>query len=399
MLSETSNYGSFSNQSSNSLEEFNSDYEEYDYRALIRKIFYLFTILFVFSVTILTYVGYTFSTELIQLYIEFPQLETLREINNYDEGRLIFIGDVHGESKSLISLTEKINNQFSITHNDKFILLGDFTTKGSHSDKVLNWMQNHESQVECVYGNHEITNIFYYLNQHKDILDSFNKYIQLTQRYFRKHGLEMPSKQKERILALEKYGYIPLDFADNDSGFIPDTNSIKKAQRSVIDQLGDKGMKYIASKCSTVLHFPTLNLVSVHAGLLPTDLKTILQHKEKKDSISKLVIKSLISMKWVDIDDYKKTSKIKFDNAVEWFKLWKLENLKSLIREKPLRNIIKNYKVIYGHNARTGLNLNKRTKGLDTGCTAGGELSALVLTVKNSQIVDETLVSISCNNG
>ncbi len=35
--------------------------------------------------------------------------------------------------------------------------------------------------------------------------------------------------------------------------------------------------------------------------------------------------------------------------------------------------------VIYGHDARRGLNLQPYTKGLDTGCVKGGPLTALVI--------------------
>lgn len=35
--------------------------------------------------------------------------------------------------------------------------------------------------------------------------------------------------------------------------------------------------------------------------------------------------------------------------------------------------------VIYGHDASSGLNIKKYTKGLDSGCVQGGKLTALVV--------------------
>ncbi|KAL6930072.1 hypothetical protein ACO0SA_001479 [Hanseniaspora valbyensis] len=380
------------------------NYEEeydYNYKNLFKKLFFLFTLLFVSSVTILVYVGYTLSTNTIVNYLEFPQLQTLKQIDNYQDGRLIFIGDVHGEFDNLKKLTQKIDNKFVITDDDKFILLGDFTTKGLHSDKVVDWMKDHDSQVECVFGNHEITALFYQVNQHKDLLDSFNKYIKLTQRYFRKHGFEMPAKQKEKLLRLETHGYIPLDFTDNRNDFIPDTNSIMKAHKQVIEQLGDKRIKYISNKCSAVLQFPQLKLVSAHAGILPSDLEPIVVSERNNPletpRVSHLSIKSLISMKWVDKDDFTKTNKLKFDNAIQWFKLWKNDHLTQIISDKLIRKIISSYQVIYGHNAKRGLNIHKRTNGLDSTCVAGGELSAMIYTVKSGQITEQELVSVDCN--
>ncbi|ONH68281.1 Bis(5'-nucleosyl)-tetraphosphatase, symmetrical [Cyberlindnera fabianii] len=67
----------------------------------------------------------------------------------------------------------------------------------------------------------------------------------------------------------------------------------------------------------------------------------------------------------------------------DWYKDYNSE-MKSL--PKSDRNV-----VYYGHNAKYGLNLNKYTKGLDSACVKGGQLSALVLS--NGK---EKLVQVDC---
>lgn len=401
MVSNDTSYQSVSDSAS--VDSFDgNDYDiSYDYKGMFKKLFFLFVILFFLSTALLGYIGYSLSSVVITNYLEFPQLQTLKQIPDYQDGRLIFVGDVHGKFFELEKLTTKINSQFGLTEKEKYILLGDFTIKGPDSDKVVDWMLENDGQVECIFGNHEITTLFYLLNQHKDILDSFNKYIKLTQRYFRKHGFEMPDDQRERLLKLEMHGYIPLEFKNNAENFIPDTNSVSKAHKKAVSQLGDKRIKYIANKCAAALQFPDLKLITAHAGFLPTDLENLLiserEYPLEEPNVSHLSVKSLISMKWVDLDDYTNTNKIKFENSIQWFKLWKGKFLKEIIHNKSIMRIIKGYQVIYGHNASKGLNILKRTKGMDSACVSGGELSALVCTVENNKIVDQQVISVDCS--
>ena len=53
--------------------------------------------------------------------------------------------------------------------------------------------------------------------------------------------------------------------------------------------------------------------------------------------------------------------------------------------------------VIYGHDAHRGLQLEKYSKGLDTGCFKGGKLSALVID-KHSQVEEPKVVSVECKD-
>jgi hypothetical protein len=51
--------------------------------------------------------------------------------------------------------------------------------------------------------------------------------------------------------------------------------------------------------------------------------------------------------------------------------------------------------VIYGHNSRRGLSIEKYTKGLDTGCHKGGQLTALIIEPSRDGI-EQRIVSVDC---
>lgn len=48
--------------------------------------------------------------------------------------------------------------------------------------------------------------------------------------------------------------------------------------------------------------------------------------------------------------------------------------------------------VIYGHDAKKGLNIREYTKGLDSACVSGGKLTALVIEGGGKQ----SLVQVRC---
>ena len=58
---------------------------------------------------------------------------------------------------------------------------------------------------------------------------------------------------------------------------------------------------------------------------------------------------------------------------------------------KPKRSTI-----IYGHDSQRGLQLEKYSKGLDTGCVTGGQLTALV--VSSGVNPKPKIVSVDCKD-
>jgi hypothetical protein len=60
-----------------------------------------------------------------------------------------------------------------------------------------------------------------------------------------------------------------------------------------------------------------------------------------------------------------------------WEKFWNYRQKKLPAQERLT--------VIYGHDARRGKNIKKYSKGLDSGCARGGELTALVISANGKQ--------------
>ena len=51
--------------------------------------------------------------------------------------------------------------------------------------------------------------------------------------------------------------------------------------------------------------------------------------------------------------------------------------------------------IVYGHDSKRGLMIKEYSKGLDTGCLKGGQLTALVIDVSHSG-VKQNIVQIEC---
>lgn len=113
------------------------------------------------------------------------------------------------------------------------------------------------------------------------------------------------------------------------------------------------------------------NLVSVHAGLVPdTPL-------EKQDPVH------VMNMRTIDLKTRIPSSS---HDGTPWEKFWNHQQKK--LKEKERTTIV------YGHNRKRGLNIQEYTKGLDTGCAAGGKLTALVVDDKGKT----ELVSVKCRS-
>jgi serine/threonine protein phosphatase 1 len=128
------------------------------------------------------------------------------------------IGDIHGCSKQLISLQEKILNHSSFKKDsDLLVYLGDYIDRGSHSKEVINQViKLKKENIKSIFlmGNHEqmmidflfneINNLRYWLNLGAD--QTFRSYdIEVAE--FIKDGF---GSEKIRNLRIELYKKIPL---------------------------------------------------------------------------------------------------------------------------------------------------------------------------------------------
>jgi hypothetical protein len=73
-------------------------------------------------------------------------------------------------------------------------------------------------------------------------------------------------------------------------------------------------------------------------------------------------------------------------DGTPWEKFWNHEQKKLKHAERTT--------IVYGHNRKRGLNIQEWSKGLDTGCAAGGRLTALVVDDKG----ETELVSVKCKS-
>ncbi|QLL32524.1 hypothetical protein HG536_0D00460 [Torulaspora globosa] len=249
--------------------------------------------------------------------------------------RLLFIGDVHGQYQELMRLIE--DEAGGLDDETTVVLLGDMVSKGPDSDKVADFVLQNRDRVKFVFGNHELATLFAYVNP------------------------ELNCKPLEKV----QERLLPLRFSDTKELFFPrDLSKVKKSHSSLAKQLGFDVLKRLALHGSLALRFelPTKQtLYAVHAGMLPGDFADTTPS-----------VHSLTEMKFVDPANWKRTSKSKFPGAERWYKLWD--------RSSPKRTT-----VLYGHDARSGLNLRDRTKGLDSACVKGGKLTALEYTYSHKK--------------
>lgn len=250
--------------------------------------------------------------------------------------RLIMVGDVHGHYIELRKLLRKI--KFN-KKKDHLLLLGDFIAKGPDSIKVLDYLI--ENKIDCILGNHE-----YYA----------------LQNYARFHRLDSPEFVKHRV---DDKVFIRGGFNDD-----PEYLLAKKLQPQhveyinncpVIKTLGAVPL-YKQSKGPGTKSCPG---VAVHAGLRWDLTENLLE----QDPVECLEMRSLIGPFFNESTDDPHAPQ-----AMSWSKVWNQKQ-----KEAAKTKSGKNYVVYYGHDARRGLNLKKYSKGLDSGCDRGDDLTAMVL--------------------
>lgn len=271
--------------------------------------------------------------------VELPRLRLLEQCTmpGDRDWRLVFVGDVHGQYAELMRLVE--GEMGGLDARTTLVLLGDVVSKGPDSARVVRFILENRERVKCVLGNHDLAVLFALVNPRLD-------------------GREL----------------LPLRFGDLQ--FIPqDLSRVKKMHVEIARELGFLEARDWALHSSLALQFtlPTgETLYGCHAGMLPGDFEQTTPS-----------VHSLTEMKFVDPQDPSHTAKDKFPGGKHWYKLW------DDVRE-PVT-------VLYGHDAKRGLNLRPHTKGLDSGCVKGGQLSALEYSYDHATgNITTTLLQTSC---
>ncbi|KAL8786182.1 MAG: hypothetical protein Q9213_002952 [Squamulea squamosa] len=255
-----------------------------------------------------------------------------------EEKRLLFIGDVHG-----------------CYDEHQLIFTGDLISKGPASPAVVNFaVQQHAA---CVRGNHEDRIMLAYRDLHSHVV-----------------ALPGPDEDRDGSTSVLPFPGGPIrDSLDEESFSHGDYIDRKFAKSLTTEQVS-----YLAS-CPIVLdigYIPGMgHTVAVHAGLIPG------VSLDNQDPMG------IMSMKSVDLKTHVPS---RDPDGTPWFKLW---NAYQSILPRRDRST-----VIYGHDAKHGLQINQYTKGLDTGCVEGGKLTALVVTMETAKTSTQETVSVKCKD-
>lgn len=262
--------------------------------------------------------------------------------------RLIFIGDIHGCKNELLQLLEKVKFDEATDH---IVSVGDIVTKGPDSLGVVDFLR--EKKASVVRGNHD------------------DRVILMAERH-RRHAREE--------------GFQNLATRSKSKHDVHSPEGIARA-------LTNEQLKWLQS-FPLVLNIGHVkgvgDIVVVHGGLVPG------LPLEAQDPVS------IMNMRSIDLKTHV-PSKLHHHNnkgSKPWFKIWgKYQRLLPAMTKwtgakKPkLGPETKQMTVIYGHDARMGLQISRFSKGLDSNCARAGQLTALVLDEQGHQQV----VQIQCS--
>lgn len=293
-----------------------------------------------------------YGTNLRPAFKDMIQLQTLDSSQlpqSENKTRLIFVGDVHGCNDELQALLAKTKFDNSTDH---VIFTGDLVSKGPASSAVVDFAI--EQNASCVRGNHEDR----ILLAHRDI---------------KAHRTSLPGPDENAESDPPKPGVSELDNLDEESFSHGDY-----VDRQFAKSLTPEQASYLAS-CPLILNISNIpsirHAVVAHAGLVAGVAL------ENQDPMG------VMNMRTIDLKTHVPS---RSHSGTPWYKLWNKHQ--SILRADD-RSV-----VIYAHDAKSGLQMNQYSKGIDTGCAGGGKLTALVMTIEDQEKVGDELVSVQCKD-
>ena len=277
--------------------------------------------------------------------IHFAQMDPKHLPDSNDRRkRLIFVGDIHGCKKELLALMDKVGFNPDTDH---LVAVGDVVNKGPDTPGVIDFLRaNHAS---CVRGNHEDTLL-----------------------------LTANSVKSSALRASNGEGHQVGEPFEND----PVT---KLAHELTHDQLTWLRDLPVILKIGNVKGLG--DIVVVHGGLVPG------VPLDAQDPVS------VMNMRTIDLKTHVPSRFHEQHGSIPWFRLW--NRYQQLLPSHPRwRDLFgkkghkkdKHTLVVYGHDAKKGLQIGQYTKGLDSSCVRGGQLTALAISGSGKQ----QIVQVNC---
>ena len=266
-----------------------------------------------------------------------------------DKRRLIFVGDIHGCKDELKALLKKVRFNEATDH---LVTAGDMVNKGPDTAGVIDILR--QKKASCVRGNHEDRILLMADHMSSSTLHASNPSAGAS---YRDNNILMSPESPEMTLAKS--------LSKNQLAYLPSCPVILKVGK--MKSLGD--------------------IVVVHAGLVPG------LRLESQDPAS------VMNMRIIDLSTHVPSKAHEREGSLPWAKLWnKYQRLLPTQNNVFSLRHLREWKqsdpttVVYAHDSKRGLQIDKYTKGLDTGCVKGGHLTALVLGDGGSQ----DIVQVKC---
>ncbi|KAH7007414.1 aflYe/ orf/ Ser-Thr protein phosphatase family protein [Ilyonectria destructans] len=278
--------------------------------------------------------------------------------------RLVIVGDVHGARRSLEVLLDKVG--FDKAKGDHLILVGDLVNKGPDSPGVIDLAI--KLGASAVRGNHDNAVLVAASAIQATKLDSVSA---------RAASRNPPTPSSSSVIDPNKRSEKPQEDDKPDAEVeAPSTSTITAATLSnhQIDWLASLPL-ILRIKLGPRPQSSLGNIVVVHAGLVPgipleeQDPHAIM-HMRSLDMSGDTVVPA------------------EADGNEGWVAAWDRSQDNLGAGETPTT-------VVFGHDAKRGVQLGKYTIGLDSACVYGKELSALLIETTEEGI-EHRIVQVPC---
>ncbi|THH15689.1 hypothetical protein EW146_g4815 [Bondarzewia mesenterica] len=336
--------------------------------------------------------------------------------------RALIVGDIHGMNRALVALLEKVSYS---SKTDTLIHTGDICSKGPHAGSlsVLSFMAS--NNITGVRGNHDQKVIEWraWLDWVKGLeKGKGGKWLDEVEALWEKENEsddldeeKWVEKQKQKAKRKDRKWWKR----------IPDGWTMFSDHYRIARAMSSAEYAYLRS-LPLILHLPSEHAFLVHAGLLPYDPTRSLTNRRQPlahlPSLSQtLTDPSLLGLDWPSnarlrptVPIYRQAQEVNIindiaqnrdpwvllnmrgvseDNTVSrdshegtpWAEIWNgmvsrcggYKNVSS--QQKPIILPCHPATVIYGHTASRGLDVNRWTIGLDSGCVYGRRLTVMIL--------------------